>query len=468
MIALRNGLAQRTAQARAEIKPLIHSALLRSLNLDVLARLEPGPALNELEGAVASVLDKLGAALSPEAEAALAREVFDDLFGLGPLEQFVAREDANEIMVNGLRGLYVDTGRGMEAHASPFHSVEDLTALCQRIAAMAGRRADQSSPLCDARLPGGSRVNIVLPPVALDGPTLTIRKFPAARPSLADLQAKGTLNGSSAALLKAAVRVRANILVTGGAGSGKTTLLNAISAFAGTDERIVTCEDVAELRLQRDHVVRLETRVANSEQTGAITMQDLVRNALRMRPDRIVVGEVRGAEAFDLLTAMHTGHDGSMGTLHANSPADALIRLQSLILASEKGLPLSVVNGLIGGSLDLIAHLVRFPDGSRRLVQLAEICGTEGEAFGLRPIFAASGPDRAHRPEKLIGKAHGLGLRREARLLAGRTPRHARTRSLKHDSEKFISVFGKRLCLDESLERDADSTESHRDPGTSS
>jgi pilus assembly protein CpaF len=429
MNAPRSGLGRDAPEAMAGIKPLLHSALLRSLNPDALARLEPGAALRQLTGAVTTVLDKLGVALPPEAVSALAREVFDDLFGLGPLEAFMAREDVSEIMVNGLRSLYAETAKGMEVHANPFRTAEDLTALCQRIAAMAGRRADQSSPLCDARLPGGSRVNIALPPVALDGPALTIRKFPRTRPSLADLQAAGTLNGAAAALLKAAVRGRANILVTGGAGSGKTTLLNAISAFAGAGERIVACEDVAELRLQQAHVVRLETREANSEQIGAVTMQDLVRNALRMRPDRIVVGEVRGAEAFDLLTAMHTGHDGSMGTLHANSPADALVRLQSLILSSQRGLPPDVVNGLIGGSLDLIVHLTRFPGGRRRLAEVAELRCDEGGASALRDLFTAAGQGCAsslgRAPERLILKAQKLGFHREARQL-GRLGRRGR------------------------------------------
>jgi pilus assembly protein CpaF len=359
------------------------------------------------------VAARLGLEVPAGEQAAFAREIYDDIVGFGPLEPLLARDDINEIMINGLAACFVDTAHGLRLYPNPIASTETLTALCQRIAGRAGRRIDQAHPVCDARLPDGSRVNIVFPPVAVDGPILTIRKFPKFRPSLDDLVASGSLSARAAALLRLAVAARANILVTGGASSGKTTLLNCLGSLARDDERIVTCEDVAELSIAHAHVVRLETRVANAEQAGRIAMQDLVRNALRMRPDRIIVGEVRGAEAADLLQAMNTGHDGSMGTLHANSPADAIARLQALVAGEATGLPLAVVSAMIAGAVDLIVHMTRRPDGTRRLTQIVEVTGYDGEHVALDALMGPRRPALGCRPDapvsRLARKAKAAG-----------------------------------------------------------
>ncbi len=406
------------------LRSALRFAMLRSLNPDALASMAPSQALDALVAALGKAARDSGVPLTLETETAFAREIYEDVVGLGRLEPLMARDDISEIMVNGLSQCFIDTGRDIIAHGYPFRDGSEFTALCQRIAARAGRRVDQASPICDARLPDGSRVNIVFPPVAVDGPVLTIRKFPRQRPALCDLTANGTITPRQAALLSLAVTARANILITGGAGSGKTTLLNCLAAFAGARERIVTCEDVAELSLRHGHVVRLETRSANSENAGRITMQDLVRNALRMRPDRIIVGEARGPEAADLLHAMNTGHDGSMGTLHANSPADAIARLQSLVAAGAAGLPLPAVTAMIAGAVDLVVHLAKRPDGQRRVRHIEELHGgRDGLPIRLRPLLRR---DRTARtPSRLMRKAREHGLAREFAAAVGVTARRA-------------------------------------------
>lgn len=396
------------------LNPALRAAILRSLNPEALHGLPPQRVLHDLGDALSQVAARLGLEMPAGEQAAFARELYDDIAGFGPLEPLLARDDINEIMINGLGACFVDTAQGLRPHPHPIATIETLTALCQRIAARAGRRIDQASPVCDARLPDGSRVNIVFPPVAVDGPLLTISKFPKFRPSLDDLVAAGSMSTRGAALLRLAVAARANILVTGGASSGKTTLLNCLAALARDGERIVTCEDVAELSIARGHVVCLETRVANTEQAGRFAMQDLVRNALRMRPDRIIVGEVRGAEAADLLHAMNSGHDGSMGTLHANNPADAVARLQGLVAGEATGLPLAVVSAMVAGAIDLIVHMKRRPDGTRRLTQICEVMGHAGEHVSLVALTGPRCHSRSRRPgaplTRLARKAKAAGL----------------------------------------------------------
>ncbi len=360
-----------------ELKRAIIDALFDSVDLVRLAGLERDGARTIIREIVAEVLSLRHAMLSAHDQACLIAEICDDVFGFGPLEPLLACDDVTDIMVIGPDRCFIERAGRIEPSPTRFGGVAQLHALCQKIAALTGRRVDEQSPLCDARLPDGSRVNIVLPPLALDGPVLSIRRFRTRPLSLTDLVRRGAISEDGAALLAHIARSRRNLLVCGGAGAGKTTLLNCLAGEIDAAERIITCEDAAELQLQQPHVVRLETRTANLEGAGAIGMGDLLRNCLRMRPDRIIVGEVRGAEAFHLLQAMNTGHDGSMGTLHANSPADALRRLEGMVLMGGQALggalPLEAVRGMIASALDIIIHAVRFPDGSRRLSRISRL-----------------------------------------------------------------------------------------------
>jgi pilus assembly protein CpaF len=302
----------------------------------------------------------------------LVERVVRDSVGLGPLEVLLADPAVEEVMVNGPDRVFVERGGRIEPTAVAFADEEELRNAIERILAPLGRRVDELSPMVDARLEDGSRVNVVIPPLALDGPTVSIRRFGANRPGPERLVELGTLSASQHDELAAAVRARRSILVSGGTGSGKTTLLNALSSFVDPAERVVTIEDAAELRLQQPHVVRLESRPAGVEGRGEVTIRDLLRNALRMRPDRIVIGEVRGPEALDLLTALNTGHDGALSTVHANSPADALARLQTLALMAGVGLPHEAVVEQVRRGIDLVVHLRREDDGSRRVTEVAE------------------------------------------------------------------------------------------------
>jgi len=309
----------------------------------------------------------------------MCRELTDEIVGFGPLEQLIARDDIADIMVNGHKTVYIEVNGRVEVAPISFSSDEQLLQICQRIVRQVGRRIDESSPICDARLLDGSRVNVIIPPLAIDGPVLTIRKFKKDRLKLDDLVKFRSITRPGAALLGLVSRVRCNTIISGGTGSGKTTLLNCLTAYIDDGERIVTCEDTAELQLQQRHIVRLETRPPNIEGAGQVTMGDLVKNCLRMRPDRIIVGEVRGSEAFDLLQAMNTGHDGSMGTLHANSPREALFRLESMITASPSGsaLPLRAIREMIAGSIDIIVQADRMRDGRRVISSITEVMGIE-------------------------------------------------------------------------------------------
>jgi pilus assembly protein CpaF len=319
------------------------------------------------------LVDEHAAILPARERDEVVERIVRDSVGLGPLEVLLADPSVEEVMVNGHERVYVERGGRLEETEIGFDSEEELRNAIERILAPLGRRIDELSPMVDARLADGSRVNVVIPPLAIDGPTLSIRRFGASRPGPGELEELGTLSAEQRRLLERAVAERRSVLVSGGTGSGKTTLLNALSSFIGAGERVVTIEDAAELRLQQRHVVRLESRPAGVEGRGEVTIRDLLRNALRMRPDRIVIGEVRGTEALDLLTALNTGHDGALSTVHANSPADALARLETLALMAGVGLPHAVVAEQVRRGIDVVVHLQRRADGCRRVTEIAEV-----------------------------------------------------------------------------------------------
>jgi pilus assembly protein CpaF len=327
----------------------------------------------DLERTVRELVDEEAAILAPADRVEIAARVVRDSVGLGPLEILLADPRVEEVMVNGPGSVFVERGGRIEPTPIGFADEEELRNAIERILAPLGRRVDELSPMVDARLADGSRVNVVIPPLAIDGPALSIRRFGSERPGPDRLVELGTLDPGQRKRLEAAVRERRSILVSGGTGSGKTTLLNALSSFLAPEERVVTIEDAAELRLQQPHVVRLESRPAGVEGRGEVTIRDLLRNALRMRPDRIVIGEVRGAEALDLLTALNTGHDGALSTVHANSPRDAIARLETLALMAGVGLPHEAIAEQVRRGIDLVAHLRRMPDGSRRVTEIAEV-----------------------------------------------------------------------------------------------
>ncbi|HEX5609585.1 MAG TPA: CpaF family protein [Solirubrobacterales bacterium] len=332
-------------------------------------------ASGDLREAVVELVEDEAAILGPVQRDEVAARIVRDSIGLGPLEVLLADPAVEEVMVNGPGSVYVERGGRIESTDVAFTGEEELRNAIERILAPLGRRVDELSPMVDARLDDGSRVNVVIPPLALDGPVVSIRRFGTARPGPERLVELGTISEEQCRLLEQAVRARRSILVSGGTGSGKTTLLNALSSFVPAGERLVTIEDAAELRLQQPHVVRLESRPAGVEGRGEVTIRDLLRNALRMRPDRIVIGEVRGPEALDLLTALNTGHDGALSTVHSSSPADALRRLETLALMAGLGLPHATIAEQVRRGVDLVVHLVRDGDGRRRVTDLVEVEG---------------------------------------------------------------------------------------------
>jgi pilus assembly protein CpaF len=343
----------------------------------------------DIEAAVSELVDERAAVLSRPVRSDLRSRILRDTVGLGPLEELLADPDVEEVMVNGPARVYVERRGRIEATAVRFADEAELRNAIDRILAPLGRRVDELSPMVDARLPDGSRVNVVIPPLAVDGPALSIRRFSAARPGPAELVELGTLSARMYGLLERAVVARRSILVSGGTGSGKTTMLNALSSFIAPGERIVTIEDAAELRLRQEHVLRLESRPSSVEGRGAVTIRDLLRNALRMRPDRIVIGEVRGPEALDLLTALNTGHDGALSTVHANSPEDALRRLETLALMAGLGLPHEAVREQLRRGIDLVVHLERAADGTRRVREIAEVVSAAG-GVAVRELLGSS------------------------------------------------------------------------------
>jgi pilus assembly protein CpaF len=335
-------------------------------------------------------------------------DLADDILGHGPLERLLADETVSEVMVNGPSEVYVERFGKLALTTVRFHDESHLRRILNKIVAQVGRRIDESSPMVDARLPDGSRINAVIPPLALNGPLVTIRKFSRQRLGFEDLVRLNSLTTEAASFLDACVRARLNILVSGGTGSGKTTLLNVLSSSIPESDRIVTIEDSAELRLNQRHTLRLESRPPNIEGEGEISIRDLVRNSLRMRPDRIIVGEVRSAEAIDMLQAMNTGHEGSLSTLHANSPRDALSRLETMVLMAGIDLPLRAIRQQVSSALDLIVHVERMPDGGRRVVSITEIQRMEGDIITVQELFVYRGADSAH---GRIGQIAPTGLR---------------------------------------------------------
>ena len=345
-----------------------------------------GRPAGELETGVRELVDREAAVLSAPRRERLAELVLRDTVGLGPLEELLDDPAVEEVMVNGPGAVYVERRGRIERTSVAFDSETALRDAIERILAPVGRRVDELNPMADARLADGSRVHVVIPPLAVDGPALSIRRFPAARPEPDEMVASGTLTRELRDLLAAAVGERRSLLISGGTGTGKTTLLNGLSTYIGATERVITIEDAAELRLRQPHVVRLESRPASVEGRGAVTIRDLLRNALRMRPDRIVIGEVRGAEAFDLLTALNTGHDGALSTVHANSPADALRRLETLALMAGLGLPHAAVREQVARGIDLVVHLVRDGQGRRLVSDVGEVTTAAG-AIGIRELW---------------------------------------------------------------------------------
>ena len=392
----------------ADLKNRIHLALVSELG----PRLFDVADSDAVRQRVLSEIDeqlRQDAALSHDDRERLAGEIADDIFGYGPLERLLSDPSISEIMVNGPHEIFIERQGRISETTLRFTDASHLRRIITKMVGQVGRRIDESSPLVDARLPDGSRVNAIIPPLSLSGPLLTIRKFRQDRFDIAELVQLGTLSEASADFLSRCIEAELNILVSGGTGSGKTTLLNALSAAVPDRDRIVTIEDAAELRLSQQHVLRLEARPKNIEGEGEITIRDLVRNSLRMRPDRIIVGEVRGAEALDMLQAMNTGHEGSLSTVHANSPRDALNRLETMVLMAGYELPLRAIRQHVSAALDLIVHLDRLDDGSRRVTEVSEVQRMEGEMITLQKLFEFK-VDRIDADRKIVGDLRPTGL----------------------------------------------------------
>ncbi|AMG02134.1 CpaF family protein [Vibrio mimicus] len=342
---------------------------------------------SQLKETVNLLIDKKHLQVSSIKRIEIVKALLDELKGLGPLQTLLENDDISDIMINGPSDIFIEIGGKVQKSPIQFVNEKQLNTIAKRIASAVGRRIDESKPLCDARLADGSRVNIVIPPLAIDGTSISIRKFKEQKIKLENLVEFGALSVEMAKLLSIASHCKCNILISGGTGSGKTTLLNALSGFIGNTERIVTIEDAAELQLQQPHIVRLETRQASVEGTGEVTARDLVINALRMRPDRIIVGECRGGEAFEMLQAMNTGHDGSMSTLHANTPRDAIARVESMVMMATASLPIQAIRRTIVSAVDLIVQVKRLHDGSRKVMFISEIIGLEGDSVVMEDIF---------------------------------------------------------------------------------
>ncbi len=411
MLAGRDGLREKDRDRYYRLKQEIFTAMVEAVDLAAIAALSNEDARSEIRDLANEIVSLRDVAVTFEEREELIKDLCDDVLGLGPLEELLAQDRINDIMVNGPNQIYVEVDGRMQRTNIRFRDSAQLLNVCQRIVGQVGRRVDDASPICDARLQDGSRVNVIVPPLALEGPVLTIRKFRKDRLTLDAMIDIGSLSEPLAELIKIIGRCRCNVLISGGTGSGKTTLLNCITASIDDTERIVTCEDTAELQLQQPHVVRLETRPPNLEGAGEVTMRDLVRNCLRMRPERIIVGEVRGPEALDLLQAMNTGHDGSMGTLHANSPREALYRLEALITLGSVQLSSKIIRDMISTSLDVVIQAERLRDGSRKVMSIAEVVGLEGDTIVLQELavfdVAGEGADG-----RLMGQHRGAGIYR--------------------------------------------------------
>jgi len=393
------------------LKKDLLAALIEAIDVAQLTALDVADARAEIRVIANEIMAVRNVALSSADQMDLIEDLCNDVLGYGPLEPLLARDDIADIMVNGCDPIYIEVAGKMQETNIRFRDNEQLLNVCQRIVSQVGRRVDESSPICDARLPDGSRVNVIVPPLAVDGPTLTIRKFKKDKLRLEQLVKFGSISPEGATILEIIGRVRCNVIISGGTGSGKTTLLNCLTGFVDPQERIVTCEDSAELQLQQPHVVRLETRPPNVEGSGEVTMRDLVKNCLRMRPERIIVGEVRGPEAFDLLQAMNTGHDGSMGTLHANTPREAMSRIESMITMGGFSLPAKTIRQMMVSSVDVIVQAARLRDGSRRITHITEVLGMEGDVPITQDLFVydITGEDA---DGNLVGRHRSTGIGR--------------------------------------------------------
>ena len=399
-----------TVSEMQELKSRLHRQLMDRLNLKIIDQLETGVVREQIGELVRELLDEQGIPLNASEKTKLVTEIQDEVLGLGPLEPLLADPTISDILVNTYKQIYVERHGMLELTNVRFQNDEHLMRIIDKIASSVGRRIDESSPMVDARLADGSRVNAIVPPLAIDGPSLSIRKFSVEPYTMTDLINFRSLTPPMGEFLRAAVRSRSNILISGGTGSGKTTLLNVVSGYIPETERILTIEDSAELQMQQPHVVRLETRPPNIEGKGEIVQRDLVKNALRMRPDRIVVGEVRGSEALDMLQAMNTGHDGSLSTLHANSPRDALTRLEHMVGMSGVPIPALVVRQQIASALNLLIHVERMTDGRRVITSISEITGMEESVVNMQEIFKYERKTVDARG-KVIGAFKATGIR---------------------------------------------------------
>jgi pilus assembly protein CpaF len=413
--AQNGGARPRQLDPYGELKSRVHHACIAQLGPELFAT-ETAQDLEER--VMRTVMEQLALDRTPltrEERRQVVADIADDILGYGPLEPFLRDDTVTEIMVNGPVKVYVERMGKIESTDASFVDDAHLMRIIDKIVSQIGRRVDESSPMVDARLPDGSRVNAIIPPLALRGPTLTIRKFSRDPYTMDDLIEFGSLTSRAAHFLAACVKGKLNVLISGGTGTGKTTLLNAMSAYVPGDERIVTIEDAAELQLQQDHVITLESRPANIEGSGEIRIRELVRNSLRMRPDRIIVGEVRGAETVDMLQAMNTGHEGSLTTIHANSPRDALARLETLVLTAGVELPLRAIREQISSAFDLLVQITRLVDGSRRVTNITEVLRMESDVVTLQDIFSAKPPDeetaQGQHAMRLLGGLNCSGLK---------------------------------------------------------
>jgi pilus assembly protein CpaF len=393
-----------------ELKVSLHKRLLENLNLSALEHASEASLKQEIAAITSEALDELSVALNKDDRTTLNQELYDEVMGLGPLEPLLKDESVNDILVNGPKRIFIERAGKLQLTDITFKDERHLLRIIDKIVSAVGRRVDESNPYCDARLADGSRFNCMVPPVAVDGSLVSIRKFKKDKLGIPDLVRFGAFTEEMAAYLQAAVATRLNVIVSGGTGSGKTTTLNALSSFIDNKERVLTIEDTAELQLQQVHVGRMESRPPNVEGKGAVTQRDCLRNALRMRPDRIIVGETRGEEVIDMLQAMNTGHDGSMTTIHANSARDGISRLENMVAMAGIEMPLKAVRAQIASAVNLIVQASRLQDGSRRMISITEITGMEGEVISMQEVFRYErlgiAPDG-----KIIGRFNATGVR---------------------------------------------------------
>ena len=393
-----------------ELKTKIHRTLIERVDIGKLELLSGNDLIREIGFIVESLIIEEGVPLNQQEKERLIIEIQHETFGLGPLEPLLADPDISDILVNNCSSVYIERFGKLHKTDVVFRDNNHLIQIIERIVSKVGRRIDESSPYVDARLPDGSRVNAIIPPLAIDGPVLSIRRFGVEPLKIGDLIRVGTLDQRMEKILEGIVHTRLNVLISGGTGTGKTTLLNVLSAYIPEYERIISIEDSAELHLKQDHVVRLETRPPNIEDRGEVTQRDLVRNALRMRPDRIILGEVRGGEALDMLQAMNTGHDGSLSTIHSNSTRDSMARLETMVLMAGMDLPQKAIREQIASAINIVVQLVRFSDGTRKIVKISEINGLEGDTIVMQDIFIyeQKGVDR---DGNIVGEFRATGVR---------------------------------------------------------